>query len=99
MFSLEDRVAVVTGAGSGIGQRISIGFAGFGAAVVLVDINEAGLDETTRMLTSSVSNAKAPLPVKCDVSREDEVLSLFDEVRSRFWRGRRLSRSSCGSAP
>jgi NAD(P)-dependent dehydrogenase (short-subunit alcohol dehydrogenase family) len=86
MFSLEDRVAVVTGAGSGIGQRISIGFAGFGAAVVLVDINEAGLDETTRMLTSSVSNAKAPLPVKCDVSREDEVLSLFDEVRSRFGR-------------
>ena len=86
MFSLEDRVAVVTGAGSGIGQRISIGFADLGANVVLVDINEAGLDETVQMLTSSVSNAKAPLPIRCDVGREDQVISLFDEVLARFGR-------------
>jgi NAD(P)-dependent dehydrogenase (short-subunit alcohol dehydrogenase family) len=85
MFSLEDRVAVVTGAGSGIGQRISIGLAGCGAAVVLVDINEAGLDETARILTAAASGAKAPWLAKCDVGREDEVVSLFDEVRGR-WR-------------
>jgi NAD(P)-dependent dehydrogenase (short-subunit alcohol dehydrogenase family) len=84
LFSLQDRVAVVTGAGSGIGQRISLGFAGCGAAVVLVDINEAGLDETAKMLTATVGSGKAPLPVKCDVGREDEVLALFDQVRARF---------------
>ena len=84
LFSLQDRVAVVTGAGSGIGQRISLGFAGCGAAVVLVDINEAGLDETAKMLTATVGGGKAPLPVKCDVGREDEVLALFDQVRARF---------------
>jgi NAD(P)-dependent dehydrogenase (short-subunit alcohol dehydrogenase family) len=84
LFSLQDRVAVVTGAGSGIGQRISLGFAGCGAAVVLVDINEAGLDETAKMLAATVGSGKAPLPVKCDVGREDEVLALFDQVRARF---------------
>ena len=30
------------------------------------------------------TNGKAPLPVKCDVGREDEVLALFDQVRARF---------------
>src|SRR5271168_405124 len=84
LFSLQDRVAVVTGAGSGIGQRISLGFAGCGAAVVLVDINEAGLDETAKMLTATVGSGKAALPVKCDVGREDEVLALFDQVRAHF---------------
>jgi len=84
LFSLQDRVAVVTGAGSGIGQRISLGFAGSGAAVVLVDINEAGLDETAKMLTATGGSGKAPLPVKCDVGREDEVVALFDQVRARF---------------
>ena len=52
---------MVTGAGSGIGQRISIGFASAGASVVLVDISEAGLDETATMVKSTVSGAKAPL--------------------------------------
>ncbi len=86
MFSLEDRVAVVTGAGSGIGQRISVGFAACGAAAVLVDINEAGLDETVDMVNAAVADARAPLPVKCDVSREDQVDSLFNQVRARFGR-------------
>lgn len=84
LFSLQDRVAVVTGAGSGIGQRISIGFASAGASVVLVDINEAGLDETAAMVESTVSGAKAPLPVMCDVGGEENVVSLFDKVLGRF---------------
>ncbi|HXW81105.1 MAG TPA: SDR family NAD(P)-dependent oxidoreductase [Acidimicrobiales bacterium] len=86
MFSLEDRVAVVTGAGSGIGQRISIGFASCGAEVVLVDINEAGLVETVELINATVSDARAPWPVKCDVSQEDQVVSLFNGVQSRFGR-------------
>ncbi len=77
---------MVTGAGSGIGQRISTGFASAGASVVLVDISEAGLDETATMVKSTVSGAKAPLPIRCDVGGEEDVLSLFDQVLSRFGR-------------
>lgn len=84
LFSLQDRVAVVTGAGSGIGQRISIGFASAGASVVLVDISQAGLDETAAMVESTVSGAKAPLAVRCDVGGEENVVSLFDQVLARF---------------
>lgn len=80
LFSLEGRVAVVTGAGSGIGQRISIGFAGAGATVVLVDIDEQGLDDTAQMIRA-VSPGNPSVPAKCDVSSEDQVLSLFDRVR------------------
>ena len=84
LFSLQDRVAVVTGAGNGIGQRISIGFASAGASVVLVDISQAGLDETAAMVESAVSGAKAPLAVRCDVGSEENVVSLFDEVLARL---------------
>ncbi len=84
LFSLQDRVAVVTGAGSGIGQRISVGFAGAGASVVLVDINQAGLDETAALVKTTVSGAKAPLLLRYDAGGEEEVLSLFDDVLARF---------------
>jgi NAD(P)-dependent dehydrogenase (short-subunit alcohol dehydrogenase family) len=80
LFSLEGRVAIVTGAGSGIGQRISIGFASAGATVVLVDIDEQGLEETAQMILA-VSPGNPSVPAKCDVSSEDQVLSLFDRVR------------------
>jgi NAD(P)-dependent dehydrogenase (short-subunit alcohol dehydrogenase family) len=85
MFTLEGRVAVITGAGSGIGQRIAVGFADAGAKVVLVDINQSGLDETVGMLGRS-GNGDAPLPVACDVSSEDQVLALFDTVNRRLGR-------------
>jgi NAD(P)-dependent dehydrogenase (short-subunit alcohol dehydrogenase family) len=78
-------VAVITGAGSGIGQRIAVGFADAGAKVVLVDINQSGLDETVGMLGRS-GNGDAPLPVACDVSSEDQVLALFDTVNRRLGR-------------
>jgi NAD(P)-dependent dehydrogenase (short-subunit alcohol dehydrogenase family) len=51
LFSLEKEVAFVTGAGSGIGQRIAIGLAEAGADVALFDLpSSAGLHETERAI-------------------------------------------------
>ena len=65
MFSdLKDKVAIVTGAGHGIGREIALSFARNGAVVVITDITDAILEvgKQVEALKSKV------LPIKCDVS-------------------------------
>lgn len=45
LFRLDDRVAVVTGGGSGLGAAMAVGLAQAGAELVIVDLNEAGAEE------------------------------------------------------
>ncbi|KAI9001832.1 short chain dehydrogenase [Hyaloraphidium curvatum] len=52
LFSLEGDVAFVTGAGSGIGQRLAVGLAEAGADVACFDLNTAGMDETVAKITA-----------------------------------------------
>jgi NAD(P)-dependent dehydrogenase (short-subunit alcohol dehydrogenase family) len=85
MFSLAGQVAVVTGGGSGIGQRITVGMAEAGADVVPVDVNEAGIAETTGLVETSAPSCDA-LGLRCDVSSEEEVLALFDRVHEHYGR-------------
>lgn len=69
---LESKVAIVTGAGSGIGRAIAIGLAGEGAAVVVADVNgEAAGDVALHI------GAKA-LPVTCDVSNTEQVNAMVE---------------------
>lgn len=66
MNSLEHKVAIVTGAGSGIGRSVSLIYAAEGAKVVVSDINEQGGNETVTMIKKYGGDA---LFVKSDTSK------------------------------
>ena len=72
LFSLEGEVAVVTGAGSGIGQAIAIGLAEAGADVALFDLEQqsAGLTETAIQVTG---HGRQALVATGDVTRADDL--------------------------
>ncbi|HEY8517608.1 MAG TPA: SDR family NAD(P)-dependent oxidoreductase [Candidatus Binatia bacterium] len=80
---LIERVAVVTGAGSGIGRAIATAFAAEGADVVLVGRRVEPLEETAAMATAHGTRA---LVVPCDVSIEEDVRAMVERVLADFGR-------------
>ena len=81
MQSLRDKVAVVTGAASGIGLAFCERFAGEGMKVVLADIEEDLLAKQVRRLEQSGAEA---LGVHCDVRDSEDVAALADRTLERF---------------
>src|SRR3954468_11040922 len=75
---LQDRVAVITGAGSGIGLATARRFAAEGAHVVCVDISEEAGSAAAKEVGGEFAS--------CDVSDEASVRSLFDGVVERHGR-------------
>jgi NAD(P)-dependent dehydrogenase (short-subunit alcohol dehydrogenase family) len=82
-YDFTGQVALVTGAGSGMGLSTAQAFAEAGAAVVLADINEAALRAATDGLTAVGHRA---LGVTCDVSDEDQVATLVERAVATFGR-------------
>lgn len=80
MQELSDKVAVVTGAASGIGLALSRAFADQGMKVVMADIEAHTLKEAAASLPSSAE----VLTVDCDVSDADQVDALRDATVERF---------------
>jgi NAD(P)-dependent dehydrogenase (short-subunit alcohol dehydrogenase family) len=78
---LKNRVAVITGAASGIGRACAIEFAKEGARVVLADVNLAGAMETARAIEAAGGTAVA---VETDVADPAAVERLASETVQRF---------------
>ena len=83
MQDLTDRVAVITGAASGIGQGLARRFAREGMKLVLADIEEAALLEVEKELRLGGTPV---LAVKTDVSRKASVFALADRAFDAFGR-------------
>lgn len=80
MVDLTDKVALITGAGRGIGKGIAFTLARAGASVVLTDIAD-----TVFQTAKEVQKLNAEvLPIKCDVSNYEQVLSTQKQVIGKF---------------
>ncbi|KAF9651655.1 NAD(P)-binding protein [Thelephora ganbajun] len=75
----EGRVAVITGAGSGIGRATARELAKLGMKLALVDVDEEGLQQTTKEVSSTVG-ASNVLAISIDVANLDEVVKLKEKV-------------------
>jgi 3-oxoacyl-[acyl-carrier protein] reductase len=83
MFSLKDKVAIVTGASQGIGRDIALAFAQSGARVVVAARNE----EKLATLVAEIGQAGGEaLAVKLDVADPDQVKAAFKQVLEKFGR-------------
>ena len=78
-----NKVAFVTGAGSGIGRTTAIAFAKAGAAVTVADISEGGLKQTVAEIESFGGKV---LSVICDVTKGADVKAALDRTIEVFGR-------------
>jgi NAD(P)-dependent dehydrogenase (short-subunit alcohol dehydrogenase family) len=82
-YDFNGQVALVTGAGSGMGLATAEAFAEAGAAVVLADIDEEALRAATDGLTSAGHRA---IGVACDVADESQVAAMVERAVAAFGR-------------
>lgn len=78
-MELENKVAIVTGAGQGIGKGIAIALANAGAKVVVSDLNEEHCQEVAK----KIGEDKA-IAIKCDVANKNEVDKLIAKSIEKF---------------
>ena len=82
-MKLANKNALITGAGSGMGRAASILFAGEGAAVAAVDVNESAAAQTASEIIAIGGRA---IGLKADVSKADEVAEMFRRTVQEFGR-------------
>ena len=75
------KVAIITGAGSGLGQAVAIRLAKEKINIVAVDINEEGGQDTVEMVKQSGMDA---MFIKADVSKAEDVKNYVDQTVERF---------------
>ena len=81
MSQLNGKVAVVTGAASGIGKEIALTLARAGATIAIADLNQAGADAVAREIEQAGGKA---MGVAMDVTSEDAVNQGIDKVAAAY---------------
>src|SRR4030042_1118215 len=80
---LQDRVALVTGAGRGMGKAIALTFAREGASIIAVSRTEKEITDTAREVESF---GRAAVPLRCNVSIWEEVEGMVEKALRKMGR-------------
>lgn len=83
LFDITGKVAIVTGAASGIGQAIALDLAKFGASVVIVDKAIEGAERVASEIESAGGKAIA---IKTDITKNEEVEQMIQQTMEKFGR-------------
>ena len=81
MFNLEGKVAVVTGASSGLGHDAAVMYAEYGADVALLDLNENDLEKVKEEIEKL---GRKVIAIECDVTKEAQVKDAVSKVLEVF---------------
>ena len=95
-FTLQDHVAVITGAGAGIGRAIAETFAAAGAAVMVSDRDLVTAESVAKRIEEKGGKAAA---TSCDVTREEDLARLIEETAKRFGKLTLLVSNAGGGGP
>lgn len=81
MAKLQDKVAIITGSGSGIGKAIALTYGKEGAKVVVADFNEQGMNETVEELKALGAEA---IGVRVNVTAEEDIVKMVEQTVEAF---------------
>ncbi len=94
---LQNRIAIVTGAGSGLGKSIAVGLVRTGAMVGFMDIDEKAAKQASEKILDELPNART-MVIKCNVTDEKEVDKAYERVMEK-WGGLDILVNAAGVAP
>lgn len=83
MKELSGKVAVITGAGSGLGRELALSCARRGMRLLLADVDEPGMAETVRLVEEASPGTETEV-MRVDVSKLEQVEALAQRARERF---------------